>query len=206
MPGSFSLAFLIVMCPAASAFVTRFNCRITVLCGSVLSAFGLLGSAFAPDIYVLSIAYGFVAGSGACLVYMAGICMVPLYFDRHRSFALGIVACSGPAAGVLMISPVVQTLIERLGWRKAMLVLGGFNLAISVFGAGITRQAQSAIKDENPAPEKQRTFSRILSSLHCSVLKDPNLILVIIVNCICYMGHYISLIHLVSLQAFHNLL
>lgn len=197
IPGSFSVAFLTMLCPVSSVFFTRFGGRISVLTGAVISALGLLGSSFAPNIYVLCATFGILVAWGSCLIYMAGFLIVPLYFDKHRSLATGMVS-AGPAAGVLIMSPVAQKLIDILDWRKAMLILGGMNLATAVLGVAISRKVhQPELVNESFSVPRKKNCISVVFSCNFSVLKNPWLVLIVTMNVVLYLGHFMPLVHLV---------
>ncbi|XP_020914739.1 monocarboxylate transporter 10-like isoform X3 [Exaiptasia diaphana] len=200
LPGSFSVGFRSLLCPIAAIFINRFGCRVAMPCGGFISALGLLGSSFAPNIYVLSFTYGFLVACGSCLVYMAGFLMVPLYFDKHRSAATGMVS-AGPGAGVLIMGPIAHMLIDYLGWRKAMLVLAGMNLVTSILGCTITRKVQKVHSQNKDTTsdldgKKKNIWSAVLQNL--SALKNPMLILVVAMNTTFYFGHFMPLVHLIK--------
>ncbi|KXJ28964.1 Monocarboxylate transporter 9 [Exaiptasia diaphana] len=200
LPGSFSVGFLTILCPIAAVFINRFGCRVIIPCGGFISALGLLGSSFAPNIYVLSFTYGFLVAWGSCLVYMAGFLVVPLYFDKQRSAATGMVS-AGPGAGVLIMGPIAHILIDYLGWRKTMLVLAGMNLVASILGCAITRKLeqvhlQSKEMTGNLNDVRKNIWSAVLKIL--SAFKNPMLILVVAMNTTVFFGHFLPLVHLIK--------
>jgi predicted MFS family arabinose efflux permease len=67
------------------------------------------------------------SGLGLGLVYTPTAAMISLYFDKHRTLALGL-ASVGIGVGMLIYPPVIRALIHHYGWRGSLLVLGGIFL------------------------------------------------------------------------------
>ena len=60
--------------------------------------------------------------------------MVGNFFEKRRSVASGI-AVSGSGLGTFIFAPIVQCLLESVGYRKTLLVLGGIELILCICGA-----------------------------------------------------------------------
>ena len=70
-------------------------------------------------------------GLGSSLYYFPVLSLSPSYFDRNRGFALGLML-SGAGVGGLVLSPVMHSLIVKLGIRWALRILGLWNLFVGV--------------------------------------------------------------------------
>jgi MFS family permease len=91
------------------------------------------------------------------MYYFPIMAITPIYFDKHRGFAVGFVLAGSGAGGVVM-APVLQTLLDRYGVHWALRILGIWNLAVGIpvacvarhrsgFGAGMrTRMSMTVIK------------------------------------------------------------
>lgn len=192
-----------MLSPLSSFFVKRFGARVTIPFGAAICAIGFLGSAFATNIYLVCLTYGFVVAWGSCLIYISGYMTVNLYFDKRRSLATAMVS-AGPWAGFVLISPISQSLIEHLGWRQAMLVLGGINLIACFLGCGITRRMDNRrVSPGRPAPKSPKrvktVLSNVFSSLKASAFKDPLLALVFTLTFFISLAYEMPVVHLVSL-------
>jgi MFS family permease len=73
---SFIGALLIGCCllcgPFAGGLLNRFNVRLVVILGSLISALGFFVSTFSPNIFFHLIFYGFIGGVGFGLIYLPG--------------------------------------------------------------------------------------------------------------------------------------
>ena len=194
-------------CPVAAKVSARFGSRVAIFGGGLISALGLLGSSFAQKLFVLYVSFGVMLGIACSLVYMAAFQIVPLYFDKHRDIATALLSL-GPSAGVLVMSPVVQTLLEHFDWRKTLLVLACINLLSSILGCSITRKTiptMSNNEDRLVSPHESSEAvgcCRILQSLDFSMFKDPVFVILSLGTTLAILGLGIPIVHLVSTAVF----
>src|SRR5437868_10491820 len=121
--------------------------------GLVLIGAGFSVAAFAQQLWQLQICIGLAAGLGsACLGQVTGSLLVSRWFGPRLPTALAVVASSA-GAGVLLLVPLAQILVDQAGWRGAYHILGGVMLAGAVpllllpwrrINAGAGRVARSA--------------------------------------------------------------
>jgi MFS family permease len=129
--------------------------------GLILIGAGFSTAAFAQELWQLQLSIGLAVGlGGACLGQVTGSLLVSRWFGGPRlPIALAVVASSA-GAGVLLLVPLTQILIDQAGWRGAYHILGGVTLAAAVplmllpwrrmtAGAGhIVRSAQTQAGDD----------------------------------------------------------
>lgn len=98
--------------------------------GLVLLGAGFSAAAFAQQLWQFQLSIGLAVGLGcACLGQVPGSLLVSRWFSGPRlPTALAVVA-SSMGAGVLLLVPLTQVLIDYAGWRGAFQVLGGVMLA-----------------------------------------------------------------------------
>lgn len=197
--GSLAMSLTGILSPVSSKLTDRFGCRVVMICGGLIGAVGLLASSFSPSIYVLFLAYGICFGFGSSCVYMAAYQLIPFYFERHISVAMGL-ASAGPGIGLLLISPVVQTLLDYFDWRKTFMILAAVNLTSCVLGCSIKRKKapkEMAIKKE-VVQEENKPSSRCCSAPDISILKNTVFMLLSVTMSIACLGLAIPSVHLVS--------
>lgn len=111
--------------PLTGWLTDRYGAKTVVIISAVLTVIGLLGSSFAPNLWVLYLAYGVFAGFG-----FSGTTTVPFsalitrWFRRKSGLALGLFT-SGTPIGHMLIVPLASFLIVTIDWRFAYAVLGG---------------------------------------------------------------------------------
>jgi MFS family permease len=117
-----SLAFY-MLGPVTGRAGDRFGPRTLAMTGALALGGGLVATAFVNDVRVGLLTYGVGVGLGAACAYIPTFAILGGWFDRHRTSALGI-AVAGTGCGMLVVPPLAALLIEQIGWRDAMIVLG----------------------------------------------------------------------------------
>jgi len=124
--------------------------------GMALLGAGFSAAAFARELWHLQVCIGLAAGLGAaCLGNITGSLLLNRWYGPRLPAALAVVA-SAAGAGVLLLVPLSQILIDRTGWRGAYHILGGVLLAATIpllllpwrrLGAGSGHAARLAQSD-----------------------------------------------------------
>src|SRR5947199_1115283 len=100
--------------------------------GLLLLGAGFSVAAFAQQLWQLQLCIGLAAGLGsACLGQVTGSLLVSRWFGPRLPTALAVVA-SAAGAGVLLLVPLAQVLVDQAGWRGAYHILGGVMLVGAV--------------------------------------------------------------------------
>jgi MFS family permease len=100
--------------------------------GLILLGAGFSVAAFAQQLWQLQMCIGLAAGLGsACLGQVTGSLLVSRWFGPRLPIALAVVS-SAAGAGVLLLVPLAQILIDHAGWRGAYQMLGGAMLVGAV--------------------------------------------------------------------------
>jgi MFS family permease len=73
------------------------------------------------------------------MYYFPIMSLTPVYFDRHRGFAMGFVL-SGAGFGGLVFAPVLRHLLDHVGIHWALRILGIWNLVVGLPVASVVRQ------------------------------------------------------------------
>ncbi|GFO46887.1 monocarboxylate transporter 12-like [Plakobranchus ocellatus] len=120
--------------PFSSSLVSRFGHRRVVIAGSIVCSAAFFASCFAPSVYVLIALVSVPGGLGMGMQSFPHISMIPLYFKKRRSFAMGI-AVSGVGFGSFVYPPFLAWLEEQYNWRGAMIIISGLILNVILCGA-----------------------------------------------------------------------
>lgn len=130
--GAYSLALLVyaVLCPYAGSLLERKGPRAIMPWGCVLVGLAFMGGYFISALWHVYFLFGIVAGLGVVLNgFAANSAIMPRWFLHKRGRATGI-TLSGIGIGILVLSPVVEQMIEHWGWRGAYLGFGAFVLCV----------------------------------------------------------------------------
>jgi len=98
--------------------------QLIVGCGLFLGSGFLLCSRL-DTLWHLYLFFGVFTGIGMSGTWAPMMSTVARWFVRHRSLMSGILS-AGPAAGIVLVPPIMTWLIDRVGWRTSFALLGGF--------------------------------------------------------------------------------
>lgn len=195
--GSLAVASTGLFGPVAGRLTDRFGARAVVISGAVLSTIGLLLTSLVPSLYLMLLTYGGIFGCGSSLVYIAVYEIVPRYFVKRRSLATGLVTMS-VGAGLVVMSPVCQHLIDTFGWRGAF--KGMTCIVFTIFFVGWTLDPNVANDEAEETVHESEQSKAWQSSriLDFSMWRNITFVVLNITGMFVYTGHSIPPIHFVS--------
>lgn len=101
----------------------RFGVITPVLIGSVALGIGYTWAAFTTDLWVFLFIQGvLIGGLGTSSTFGPLIAAISHWFVRHRGIAVALVASGSYVAGTIW-PPIVEFLIDNLGWRDTHLII-----------------------------------------------------------------------------------
>lgn len=100
----------------------RYGVRPVVVLAAVAMPLGLVLASRAQSLLWLHLAYSPLVGTAVGCCYAPLLGSIGRWFDKQRQLANGVVL-AGVGAGTLAMPLVVEALIDRLGWRSALLAL-----------------------------------------------------------------------------------
>jgi MFS family permease len=121
-----------LMGPFAAILIERYGLRRIVVIAMTLIAAGLLLATRMTALWQLFLLWGLVLGLGSGMTALVlGATVANRWFERRRGLVLGMLTASS-ATGQLIFLPLAASLIERHGWRVAVLpvVVGGCAIAL----------------------------------------------------------------------------
>jgi MFS family permease len=112
----------------------RIGPRRVLLFGAVAMVIGLLATSRVQNLWTGYPTYGLGVGIGVACAYVPMVATVGLWFERRRSAAMGV-AVAGIGVGTLVAAPVVESLIDRYGWRDSLIERVGWRQTYVVLAA-----------------------------------------------------------------------
>lgn len=106
--------------------------------GMVLLPLGLILASFATQLWQTALTHGVLVGIGAAFCFSSSFMLPSQWFIRRRATVNGI-GNAGACVGALCLSPLAQHLIETVGYRNALRVLGCIVFALLSLAALISR-------------------------------------------------------------------
>ncbi|XP_071524183.1 monocarboxylate transporter 12-B-like isoform X1 [Panulirus ornatus] len=105
----------------------EFGWRRVGIFGSILVSVSMIASAFTPYPEFLFFSFSLISGAGGGAVVCMCFTVIPLYFDRRRGLANGIMM-AGVCMGQIVGPPLARLLQDEFGFTGATLILGGIIL------------------------------------------------------------------------------
>ena len=116
--------------PLVGRLFDRAGPRVVYTVGLGLLGTGLMLAAFATELWHFQLCVGLAVGLGAaCLGNVSNATLLGRWFGERLALATSVVFSSF-GIGMLVIVPLTQIAIDRLGWRGAYRLLGGVALAL----------------------------------------------------------------------------
>lgn len=119
---SVSLAVAGAAAPLVGRWVDRHGARWLMTAGSVLAGASVLAWSRAGSVAELYVAFVGVGLAGAAVLYEPAFAVVAAWFRRGRARALLTVTVVAGFSSTIFL-PLTQVLVDRLGWRDALVVL-----------------------------------------------------------------------------------
>lgn len=188
--GSLYMSLSSFLTPVASSLCDRYGCRITAILGGVACVLGLLLTSQAPSIFSMYLTYSAIVGFGTCCVYTASFVVVPRYFMKRRAQAIGIVCC-GYAGGSLVMGPLLQVLLDSLGWRNTFIAMSGMASVICVLALAYDpRTAKEIAATEEVINTKQLLIAEKQSSWYRDICTNTALVTWTVSCTVSFLGLY----------------
>ena len=141
---------------------------------------------------MLYLTYSVLFGLGTSCVFSASLNVISKYFKKRRSMATGIVTC-GQGGGVLILAPLLQTMIDDVGWQNTYRIMAGVVALLCLSGLTYSPDVQSD-DAENSSPEVEKKGCHI----DVSVWKEPKFVAIVVSASVMMFGHYVPQIYLVN--------
>ncbi len=109
--------------PLVGRLLDRFGPRYTAVAVALLLALTCAGLGFVGSWITLLVGFTLLRGLGPGALALANNHAVNLWFDRRRGVAVGVLGI-GMAGATALFPPLLNDLIEALGWRTTYMLMG----------------------------------------------------------------------------------
>lgn len=123
LPYMFFLASYALFMLLTGKYLDKFSPTIIISLGGILIAIGWILSAYAANIYILTITYGLIIGAGVGIAYGVPMTVVAKWFPEKKGLVVGFVLI-GFGLSPFITAPLARNLIENYGIKKAFQILG----------------------------------------------------------------------------------
>lgn len=118
------LVGMAIVSPFIGRALDRLPGRFLIAGGALIFGLGCAAIAFTQSLWLMAAATLLPLAVGVqALGPLSANALIARWFDRDRGRALGIVAVSASAGGLLVL-PLMTLFVERLGWRGAVATMG----------------------------------------------------------------------------------
>lgn len=144
----------------------KYGPRWVVAFGVILIAlgYGLTSQINAP--WQFYIYLGLLIGIGMGAAYVPPLVTVAKWFDERRGLALGV-AAAGVGVGQIALPPLLKLLINDIGWRDSLLVLGAITCVLGIVAAFYLKNPPNATDSKNEISTKKAIRTQSFWFLLC---------------------------------------
>ncbi|ORZ01415.1 major facilitator superfamily domain-containing protein [Syncephalastrum racemosum] len=106
--------------------------------GAIVAPLGMVLASYVTSMWQVYLTQGVLFGLGGAFVFSCSVTLPTQWFYKNRGLATGI-AVSGSGIGGVALAPLSTHLIQQLGYRQALRVLGGMYFGILCIAVGLAR-------------------------------------------------------------------
>ncbi|XP_074042103.1 monocarboxylate transporter 12-B [Leptinotarsa decemlineata] len=148
----------------SSVLLRKYSPRMTGLVGATFFSLGYFLEIFGHSLLHMIIFYGFFKGFGYGLLIPSWLTIMNSYFDKKHNLMMGVTQTT-ISVGTIVSPPVVAYLMEGLGFKKTLMVLGGLSLlnfpAVATF-----RPVRRCLEQQLPVALENIDTNSVASSRH----------------------------------------
>lgn len=149
MPYMMALAFYALFMFLTGKYLDKFDPRHIILVGGLLVSTGWILSAHAPNIFILTITYGLISGSGVGIVYGVPLTVVARWFPEKKGLAVGMVLI-GFGLSPLITAPLARNFVDLFGLMNTFQILGiSFGIIIPILSLPFKYPSESDLLSLN---------------------------------------------------------
>ncbi|OCZ50098.1 MFS transporter [Dehalobacter sp. TeCB1] len=164
MPYMISLAFYAFFMFLTGKYLDKFNLRYIIIIGGLLVSLGWILSAYAPNIFVLTITYGLISGAGVGIVYGVPMTVVARWFPEKKGLAVGMVLI-GFGLSPLITAPLARIFVEQYGIMNTFQILGiCFGVIIPILSLPFKYPSDSELLNLKSANHVKNSFNDLNTS------------------------------------------
>jgi predicted MFS family arabinose efflux permease len=172
--GAFALGLLMagLGAPPVARALARHDPRLVLTSGSLLGVLGMIGFAAAPTPVVLYLAWIVIGAAMAITLYEPAMAVLVALDPARRYRTLTVLTVAGGLASTVF-APLGAWLVDSLGWRQAVAVLGiGGGVFTALLHAVVLPAPRSHATDTQVEHQPAPTFDRRLRRLRAAVILE----------------------------------
>jgi len=140
----------------AGKLIDKYNPKYVIFIGGLTAVIGIFLSAYAQNLWQLTLAYAVLPGIGNGFFYIPSLAIISRWFNEKRALAIGIATLGVPISGMI-INPFDAWLISFVGLEASLVVLSIIIFFLLLF-AFVMRKA--------PEPKNNTSITSKLTPLN----------------------------------------
>lgn len=180
--------------PLVGLLCDRFNPRVIAFFGGVISTVALVVTSRAPNLTLMYFSYGILYGFGSSCVFFVVLIILQRYFIKRRSFVTGL-AVTGPGGGLLIMSPVIQVLLNNTSWRMTFMFMAAIVFLTCILSCSFDPNVATRSEPEETQRNSERELQRS-SCLNVSYLRNKEYLVYLVASSTVFLGIAIPIVHL----------
>lgn len=134
LPFMVFLSFFAILMFFGGRIMEKLGPRKLIITGSIIVGLGWMLSSFAPNIWILTLTYGIIAGSGVGLVYGCPVATAARWFPDKKGLAVGLML-AGFGGSALITGKIASLMIPAVGLPTTFLYFGiVFGIVLVILG------------------------------------------------------------------------
>lgn len=148
--GGLSISQSMFIAPVIAWSIRRFGTEITLGIGTLLVFGSLFGASYATEVWHLFLTQGVGFGWGLGFTYIPAAAVLPQWFTKKRSLAVGL-ASSGAGAGGIAYNLIAGVAIRNLGINWSYRVIALCTLLVNGVSSALMRDRNKIVKPKQDA-------------------------------------------------------
>jgi len=134
LPFMVFLSFFAILMFFGGRIMEKTGPRKLIIIGSIIVGLGWMLSSLAPNIWILTLTYGVIAGSGVGLVYGCPVATAARWFPDKKGLAVGLML-AGFGGSALITGKIASLMIPTVGLQSTFLSFGiVFGIILVILG------------------------------------------------------------------------
>ncbi|KAI1314934.1 hypothetical protein EDD11_001571 [Mortierella claussenii] len=165
--GSLAVGFQFGFTIISGPVMNRFGHKVVLWSGTVIGSLGLLLASWGTQLWHLYLTQGVMFGIGVSFLNLAATAIPPLWYDKHRSLAMGISFC-GAGVGGLAFGFIIPALINAVGIYWTLRIYAIFHFVCTAFASIVMRAPRQL---SGPPMDARK------ETINLQIMKDPGFML-----------------------------
>lgn len=123
LPYTIGLLFYSIFMPIAGFLIPKIGARVMTATGGLIVGLGYILASFAPNIALITLCYGAIAGAGVGIAYGVPMAVMARWFPDKKGLAVGLTII-GFGLSPLITAPLASQLIASYGVSITLRILG----------------------------------------------------------------------------------